>query len=76
MRLIPATSVCVEMDHVKPLVAQEWILKSLIDLLASPEPFIQGQACGCIGEVGGRGGSLRLTSHGRCASGSRRSRRN
>ncbi|EKX40203.1 hypothetical protein GUITHDRAFT_113684 [Guillardia theta CCMP2712] len=50
-RLIPATSVCVEMDHVKPLVAQESILKSLIDLLHSPEPFIQGQACGCIGEV-------------------------
>jgi len=44
-------SVCVEMDHVKPLVAQESILKSLIDLLHSPEPFIQGQACGCIGEV-------------------------
>lgn len=40
-----------DMDHIKPLVAQPETLAALLELLRSGDAFVRGQACGCIGEV-------------------------
>eukprot|EP00286_Rhodomonas_abbreviata_P009708 CAMPEP_0181338368 /NCGR_PEP_ID=MMETSP1101-20121128/28598_1 /TAXON_ID=46948 /ORGANISM="Rhodomonas abbreviata, Strain Caron Lab Isolate" /LENGTH=535 /DNA_ID=CAMNT_0023449091 /DNA_START=165 /DNA_END=1772 /DNA_ORIENTATION=- len=44
-------SLCVDMEHIKPMVAQPHTLKALLKQLRSPESFVRGQACGCVGEV-------------------------
>jgi len=44
-------SLCVDMEHIKPMVAQEATLAALLKQLKSPESFVRGQACGCVGEV-------------------------
>jgi len=44
-------SLCVDMEHIKPLIAQDETLVALLALLKSPESFVRGQACGCVGEV-------------------------
>mmetsp|Transcript_35348 Transcript_35348/g.83185 ORF Transcript_35348/g.83185 Transcript_35348/m.83185 type:complete len:549 (-) Transcript_35348:119-1765(-) len=44
-------SLCVDMEHIKPMVAQPETLKALLSQLRSPESFVRGQACGCVGEV-------------------------
>lgn len=44
-------SLCVDMDHIKPAVAEISTLAALLKLLESQDSFVRGQACGCVGEV-------------------------